>query len=396
MIKLDCVVWEITLRCNANCIHCGSNAGTVRDDELTTEEVFDVINQLESVGCKNLNLIGGEIFLRHDWKDIISKLSETSLNLSLITNGIALTLDAIEFLKNANIKTLGISIDGASEYTCDQIRRVPGLLNKIINAIKLSNESDISISAITTFNKFNLLELPEILNLLIENNVKLLQVQIASANGRMENTFTLNSFEYYILGLALARYRKIIDKNKLAIVGNHDFGYYSQTIPVNNICENWQGCPAGISTLGIRSNGKVQGCLSLPYDDFVEFDLRKDKLDEIWNTSTFCSWNKKKELSGFCKTCEHSFYCQAGCSDLANSLSGELGNNPNCYYRIEEYWKSIIPESDFESVFKDITMSKIDGQGKIIINNFEILSDKYLSGFRMSEYELKLLKLLYA
>ena len=37
-IKPNCAVWEITLKCNSNCIHCGSKAGKTRLDELNTEE----------------------------------------------------------------------------------------------------------------------------------------------------------------------------------------------------------------------------------------------------------------------------------------------------------------------------------------------------------------------
>jgi len=41
------VVWELTLECNMNCIHCGSHAGNCRENELSTEESLDL--------CKNLS-----------------------------------------------------------------------------------------------------------------------------------------------------------------------------------------------------------------------------------------------------------------------------------------------------------------------------------------------------
>ena len=34
-------VWEITLRCNLACSHCGSRAGTARQNELTTDEALE-------------------------------------------------------------------------------------------------------------------------------------------------------------------------------------------------------------------------------------------------------------------------------------------------------------------------------------------------------------------
>lgn len=58
------VVWEITLKCNLACSHCGSRAGDARTDELSTEEALDLVEQLKDVGIREVTLIGGEAFLR--------------------------------------------------------------------------------------------------------------------------------------------------------------------------------------------------------------------------------------------------------------------------------------------------------------------------------------------
>ena len=51
MYKLDTAVWEITLRCNIHCLHCGSSAENVtRSNELTTDEALDLIEQLADLG----------------------------------------------------------------------------------------------------------------------------------------------------------------------------------------------------------------------------------------------------------------------------------------------------------------------------------------------------------
>jgi MoaA/NifB/PqqE/SkfB family radical SAM enzyme len=36
-------VWELTLKCNLACGHCGSRAGDRRDDELSPEEALDLV-----------------------------------------------------------------------------------------------------------------------------------------------------------------------------------------------------------------------------------------------------------------------------------------------------------------------------------------------------------------
>jgi MoaA/NifB/PqqE/SkfB family radical SAM enzyme len=60
------VVWEITLRCDHACAHCGSRAGPVREDELTTAELLEVADSLIQMGTREVTLIGGEAYLRSD------------------------------------------------------------------------------------------------------------------------------------------------------------------------------------------------------------------------------------------------------------------------------------------------------------------------------------------
>ena len=90
------VVWEITLACNLKCAHCGSRAGKVRPDELSTEECFDVVDQLAALGTREITIIGGEAYLRRDWTDIIAPHHAATACLpSMQTGGRALTEERI-------------------------------------------------------------------------------------------------------------------------------------------------------------------------------------------------------------------------------------------------------------------------------------------------------------
>ena len=87
MYQLDMCVWEITLACCFSCKYCGSRGGRARDNELTTEECLDVADQLAGLGCRRVSMIGGEVFMRRDWKDIVSRLTGHGINVNIITNG---------------------------------------------------------------------------------------------------------------------------------------------------------------------------------------------------------------------------------------------------------------------------------------------------------------------
>ena len=217
------VVWELTLKCNARCIHCGSSAGEARADELTTNEALNICDQLAEVGCRDVNLIGGELFLRPDWQKIIERLTDNAIGVSIITNGIALTQEKIDFLSKVKLKTLGISIDGGNPDTHDHIRQVPGLFNKIFNVMEYVKKTGLNTTAITTLNKLNITELAQLREKLINSPFKAWQLQLAAPIGRMKNDLFLNQFEYYIAGLFLAQSRLTVPKEQLAIICLHDF-----------------------------------------------------------------------------------------------------------------------------------------------------------------------------
>src|SRR5689334_25175236 len=84
-------VWELTMKCDQPCQHCGSRAGPAREKELSTSEVLDVADKLADLGCREVVLIGGEAYLRTDLHEIVRHLSKRGLRVAMQTGGRALT-----------------------------------------------------------------------------------------------------------------------------------------------------------------------------------------------------------------------------------------------------------------------------------------------------------------
>src|SRR6187401_3559971 len=80
-------VWEITLRCDLACRHCGSRAGRARPDELTTEEALDLVDQMAELGVREVTVIGGEAYLRDDWTDIVRAVRKHGMTCTMTTGG---------------------------------------------------------------------------------------------------------------------------------------------------------------------------------------------------------------------------------------------------------------------------------------------------------------------
>ena len=74
--NLQCCIIELTLACNLKCIHCGSYAGKAREKELSTEEIFILIDDLKEIKCKQITLMGGEFVFRKDWLKIAEYIKE--------------------------------------------------------------------------------------------------------------------------------------------------------------------------------------------------------------------------------------------------------------------------------------------------------------------------------
>lgn len=395
--KLDNIVWEITLQCNANCIHCGSSAGKKRENELNDDEMLKICDELGELNCREVNLIGGELFLRSNWKDIISRLVDNNIEVTIITNAIALTEDKADFLAQKDVKAVGISLDGMAEVN-DYIRQVPNLFEKIFKSAEMLKQRNLPCVAITTLNRLNLFELPKMRERLIASPFEAWQIQLAAPLGRMSEELFLNRFEYYISGIFFAQSRIIVKPADLGIVCLHDFGYYSKTLPNHTCYSCWKGCPAGKQVLGIRSDGKVLGCLSIYKDEFIEGDLRNNTLENIWNSKKLCSWNNRLKryfsLKGFCKRCEYALICLGGCSDIAFSNKAELKEYPQCYHAIESYWSETTPKNEFEEIFKLITHGRLDSNGDFYLNPGEKLSKILIEKLELNEYEKKLLNLI--
>ena len=69
-------VWEFTLMCDHQCLHCGPRAGRARPDELTTEEALRLVDELAELGVGEVALIGGEAYLRDDFLLVVRAIRE--------------------------------------------------------------------------------------------------------------------------------------------------------------------------------------------------------------------------------------------------------------------------------------------------------------------------------
>lgn len=333
-----CCVWELTLRCNLRCLHCGATAGSARADELSTAEVLRVAGELAALPVGEVTLMGGELFLRPDWLAVAEGLRSGNVGLVVFTNGTLVTRERIAQLRALSPRTIGTSLDGGSAAVHDAIRGVPGAFERTLAAIDDLQAAGLRVSVITTLTRRNLYELPGIARLLTGRDIRW-QIQVAGAGGeRLAQEDLLRPLEFYFAGLFIARMRAMLPWHLLPVIGAHDFGYCSARLPYLGLpATRWAGCSAGREVLGIRSDGRVQPCLSLPESCAVG-SLRERSLAELWQGDALAQWRKPAERHGACAACPEGDRCEGGCTGIAITYSGRRGENPMCFRLIEQEW----------------------------------------------------------
>ncbi|MEK7856146.1 MAG: radical SAM protein, partial [Acidobacteriota bacterium] len=87
-LRQPLIVWfEVTRACDLRCSHCYIDAGLKRRHELSTDEVFAVLDDLAKLGAFSIVLAGGEPYLRRDFPDILEYAGKLGFVLAIVTNG---------------------------------------------------------------------------------------------------------------------------------------------------------------------------------------------------------------------------------------------------------------------------------------------------------------------
>lgn len=311
-------LWELTLKCTMNCLHCGSKAGRPRSRELTIEECLQVGDDLIALGCEELTFIGGEVFLYAGWEKIARYFSKRGVVVNIMTNAYRIGEKEIDQVRYAQLANVGISLDGLKENH-NRVRGKRDAFAKIGEAFDRLNEAGIPIGVITSLMEFNYPDLEPLYRYLQANNVRIWQLQLVNPMGNMADKRNL-----IIRPSRIPRLTEFVrEKNKdrrMSVVAADSIGYYDENEPYirgqrNPLCF-WEGCQAGISGVCLDSVGNVKGCGALYDDAFIEGNVRERSLSAIWNDHDRFRYNRAFDpslLTGPCKTCDVGDVCKGGC-----------------------------------------------------------------------------------
>ena len=268
---------ELTFRCNLRCAHCYCNLPANDQDaiekELTTEEVFNILDQIAEAGCLWLLITGGEPLLRKDFLEIYTYAKKKGFIITLFTNGTLITEEIADSLAQWPPFKVEITLYGVTSKTHEKVTGIPSSYKRSKRGIDLLLERKIPLglkTMVMTLNHNELSQLKEYAEGL--GGVKFHFDPIL--NPRIDGFRTPCSFRLSpeeVVALDLADEKRVKEWQEFC----EKFAGPPQS-------DNLFVCGAGISTFHIDPYGKMSACEMVR---FLNYDLRGGSFEEGWHQS---------------------------------------------------------------------------------------------------------------
>lgn len=336
-------VWELTLRCDLACKHCGSRAGHARADELSTAEALSMVGALDALGVRELTLIGGEAYLRADWLDVVAEARARGLRCSIVTGGRGVDAALAGRAAAAGLDGASISLDGLAPAH-DAVRALEGSWDRAVAAAHHFDDAGIAVSFNTQVNRRTAGDLAALLDVVVECHAHSWQLALTVPMGRAADdpSLLLQPYELDSVYPALAALAVSARERGVRLVRGNNLGYfgpYEMDFEPDPSGKSACGCSAGRDVIGIEADGSIKGCPSLPTRDWVGGSVRGAPLVDLWERTAPLRRLREPRAAGargFCATCYYAAECGGGCTWMAHALFGHPGDNPYCHHRVLE------------------------------------------------------------
>ncbi|HEN21354.1 MAG TPA: heme b synthase [Desulfobacteraceae bacterium] len=341
--ELRLVAWEVTRKCNLNCIHCraGSDGGPY-PDELDTAKCLEILEQISLVAKPIVILTGGEPLLRENIFDLAEHGTSLGLRMVMATNGTLLTGELVERMKTSGIRRVSISIDGAGEEQHDRFRKVPGAFKKAMNGINLLKENNLEFQINATVTKSNAHDIQEILDLAIRLGAVAFHLFFLVPTGRAREMADqeITASEYDSLLRWFFRQTEKAPLHLKATCAPHYYRILREEAHKNGQQVNYatygldavtRGCLGGTSFCFISHDGIVQPC---GYLELNCGDLKDASFQSVWQESeVFKQLRDLSSYKGKCGRCPYLRFC-GGCRARAFEMTGDfLAEEPLCAFQ---------------------------------------------------------------
>ncbi len=349
------VIWNLIRRCNLTCKHCYSiSADKDFPGELSTQEVFNTMDDLKKFHVPVLILSGGEPLMRPDIFDISKRAKEMGFYVGLSTNGTMINESNIDAIAAIGYDYVGISIDGVRE-THDKFRRKQGAFDESMHGIRLCHQVGIKVGMRFTLTVDNADELPELLNIMEQEKIDkfyLSHLNYAGRGNKNRKDDVVHQLTRNAMDLLFDTCWQHIEagREREFVTGNNDADgvyllYWIEKHFPNKLehmrakLAQWGGNSSGVNISNIDNLGNVHP--DTFWWDYNLGNVKERSFPEIWQDRNDPLMDGLKSqprpLEGRCGECCYLDVCGGNTRVRAYQLTGNFwAEDPACYLSNEE------------------------------------------------------------
>jgi len=313
------VTWEVTYGCNLSCIHCLSDSGAKRNNELATEACLEVIDSMAAMKVFQFNIGGGEPFMRPDFLDLMDYAHQKGIVTCISTNGTLIDKDVARRLDN-KLVYIQVSLDGATPASNDIIRG-RGSFDKALQALEFLRQRDIEVSINTVLTRHSINELDRLVELAASFGAKL-RISRFRPSGRGKHSWARLNLDRE----QLLTFSQWLGEHLAVSTGDSFFSVSTEerrSLGLNM-------CGACKLTCCLSPTGQVYPCAFLQEAEFRAGKLPEDSFAGIWQDSPVFNSFRRLEIKS-CENCYRFDLCHGGCPAIAYHTQRKLGlPDPGC------------------------------------------------------------------
>jgi len=318
-----CLTWELTYACNLACTHCLSSSGRRDPRELSTEECFAVIDELERLQVFYVNIGGGEPMIRKDFFEILDYANAHHVGVKFSTNGSYITAESARRLASMDYLDIQISIDGADADVNDAVRGDGSFAaaRQAMEHLRAAEFGPFKISIVVT--RHNVDQLDAFKAIADEYGAQLRVTRLRPSGRGADSWDELHPTNDQQRQL----YFWLKDRPEV-LTGDSFFhlSAFGEALPGLNLCG------AGRVVCLIDPVGDVYACPFVIHDEFLAGNVRDDGgFTHVWRRSDLFTSLREPSSPGACGSCGSYDACQGGCMASKFFVGLELDDpDPEC------------------------------------------------------------------
>lgn len=343
------IVWNVNNLCNMTCPHCYASAVRRRSEsrELSTEECKQIIDRLADWGVRVLIFSGGEPLLREDLFQLLQYATSKGLHPQLSTNGVRITNERAQRLKDAGVEYVGVSLDGKPEFN-DAYRGIHGGFSRALDGLRFIREAGLKTGVRMTVHQRNKADLMWLLDLAVEERFSRFYISHLLYSGRadaMSDDDLGAEDSRTLMNQVFEKSRALLKKGSQTQVvsgGNDADGPYlmlwvreklgvEAARKVMDLLRLRGGNSAGEKIWNIDHRGEVYA--DQFFRSMTAGNILKDTPDTIYKSRLFRQLrDRENRLKGRCTECLHLPLCRGSHRERALFATRDLwGSDPACY-----------------------------------------------------------------